>query len=437
MKLSAIEGRLRSDFTQVLLGNMLYYACQWSIMIALAKLGTPQQLGEYALGMAIAAPILLFANLQLRAIIASDVQDQFTLAQFFTFRLATMILALLVIVGVAAAGSGSNWRRSAVILAVAIAQIVDCFAETYYAWMQKYGRLDRMARSLWMKGPLALGALCVAMYVTRNVLWAVLGLVVGRLAILLVWDTRLGFTGDQPPFRLDWSFLRLRRHRPLLRSLLRLALPLGLISMLGSLSANIPRYFVEAHLGSAELGIFSAIASLLSTGTLVISAFGQSIFVLVAQACARADRSVFRTFLIASTAVGAALGVAGVAGAAVLGRPILSHLFRPEYALHQEVFVRLMIAGAVTFAASGAGYVVTAARSLNPQVPMLAAAAVAGFFVSAWSIPRIGLDGAANAVLASAIVQFAGTVLIAWKVDRRLGDSELTPSARLAEAEIA
>ena len=320
MKLSAIEGRLRSDFTQVLLGNMLYYACQWSIMIALAKLGTPQQLGEYALGMAIAAPILLFANLQLRAIIASDVQDQFTLAQFFTFRLATMILALLVIVGAAAVGSGSNWRRSAVILAVAIAQIVDCFAETYYAWMQKYGRLDRMARSLWMKGPLALGALCVAMYVTRNVLWAVLGLVVGRLAILLVWDTRLGFTGDQPPFRLDWSFLRLRRHRPLLRSLLRLALPLGLISMLGSLSANIPRYFVEAHLGSAELGIFSAIASLLSTGTLVISAFGQSIFVPVAQACARADRSVFRTFLIASTAVGAALGVAGVAGAAVLGR---------------------------------------------------------------------------------------------------------------------
>ncbi|HTQ55158.1 MAG TPA: hypothetical protein VMI94_11905 [Bryobacteraceae bacterium] len=436
MRISRIEGRLKSDFAQVLSGNTLYYACQWSIVVALAKLGTPDQLGEYALGMAVAAPILLFANLQLRAVIASDVQDQFTLGQYAAFRTVSLGLALCVVAAVSIS-AGSGWRRGCVVLAVGFAQAVDYVAETCYGWMQKHNRLDRVARSLLMKGPLALGTLCVVMYVTHDVLWAVLGLAAGRLAILFAWDARLGFAGEsRHPFRFDWRLLRPPGHR-LLVSLLRLALPLGFISMLGSLSANIPRYFVQAHLGSAELGIFSAMASLLSAGTLVVSACGQSIFLPVAQACARADRAAFRTFLAVAAAVGAALGSAGVAAAVFFGRPILAHLFRPEYALRQEVFVRLMMAGAVTFAASGAGYVVTAARSLTPQVPMLAAAAAAGLAVSAWSIPKAGLDGAANAVLASALVQFAGTAVIGWRVDRRLRVSRPVAAAKLAEAELA
>jgi O-antigen/teichoic acid export membrane protein len=429
-----MEGKIKNDFAQVLAGNVLYYACQWSIVVALAKLGTPEQLGEYALGMAIAAPILLFANLQLRAVIASDVKDQFTFEQYFTFRMASLLLALVVIAA-AGAGAATNWRQCSVILLVAFAQAVDYFAETYYGWMQKHGRLDRMARSLAMKGPLALLALCVAMDFTHNVLWAVLGLAAGRLAILLAWDSRLRFA-TAPSMRLDLDFFRLRHRSPLF-GLLRLAAPLGVISMLGSLGANIPRYFVEAHLGSAELGIFSAIASLLSAGTLVVSAFGQSAFLPVAEACARADRAAFRTYLTAAVAVGALLGCAGIAAAGVFGRQILAHLFRPEYALRQDVFIRLMVAGTVTFAASGAGFVVTAARSLNPQIPVLVVAAAVCMAVSAWSVPKTGLDGAANAVLASAVVQLAGTALIAWQVDRRLGAPQSIPAGKLAEVETA
>jgi len=428
-----IERRIKSDFAQVLSGNMLYYACQWSIVVALAKLGTPAQLGEYALGMAIAAPILLFANLQVRVLIASDVKNEFTFDQFFTFRVASLLLASLAIAGVAML-SRTSGQAYLVVMAVGLAQAIDCFADTYYGWMQKHERLDRMARSLAMKGPLALGLLILTMLVTHSVLWAVLGLAVGRLAILFAWDRRLGFTRMSSAVRFEWSFLRLRSRRDPLAVLLRLAVPLGVISMLGSLSANIPRYFVEAHLGTAELGIFSAIASLLSAGTLVVSALGQSAFVPVARAHARADRPAFRTYFALATGAGLVLGCAGIAIAALFGRPILAHLFRPEYAARQDVLVRLMIAGTIIFAGNGAGAVITAARRLDPQVPVLALGAVACMAVSAWLIPRIGLDGAADAILAAAIVQLAGTAVIAWKIDRRLG-APLPAASELAEIE--
>src|SRR5712671_3691040 len=95
------DKRLRSDFTWVLAGNVLYSACQWGIVVALAKLGSPEKVGEYAFGMALTAPIVLFANLQLRALLASDVEGRFSFGQYLTFRLVTLAGALLVVAGTA------------------------------------------------------------------------------------------------------------------------------------------------------------------------------------------------------------------------------------------------------------------------------------------------------------------------------------------------
>src|SRR5579862_3860960 len=93
---------LRTDFTWVLWGSIFYSACQWGIVLVLAKLGSPQQVGEYALGMAIGAPILVFANFQLRSLLASDVGDQFTFSEYFKFRTISLTVALLIIAAVCA-----------------------------------------------------------------------------------------------------------------------------------------------------------------------------------------------------------------------------------------------------------------------------------------------------------------------------------------------
>jgi O-antigen/teichoic acid export membrane protein len=106
------------------------------------------------------------------------------------------------------------------------------------------------------------------------------------------------------------------------------------------------------------------------------------------------------------------------------GRSLLIHLFRQEYGGYTDVLVRLMIAGLLMFMASGLGYIMTAARRLRPQIPLLLLAAVAAVATSAWSIPRHGLRGAADAVLISAFVQLVGTGVILWQIDGQLRSSE-------------
>ncbi len=410
-----IDSQLRADFSWMLSGNVVYSACQWGIILLLAKLGSTEQVGMYALGMAVCAPIILFANLQLRTLLASDVRDEFRFGHYLTFRLVSLLLAFLVLL-IAAFWSAPDPMRRGVIILVGFAQILEYLSDLYYGLMQKCDRMDRLSRSLMVKGPLALAALCVTMYVTRNVLLAVAALAVGRLCVMFSWDVRLGYA------RKVWHGLSARPewNSAVMARLFRLAFPLGIISMLAALTANIPRYFIEGRLGTSALGIYSAIAALLTAGTLFISAFGQSIMVPAARACAAGDRRRYRGFVLQTMAIGAVPGVGAVLAAAFFGPFLLTKLFRPEYRDHVDLFVWLMIAGTALFAATGLGPIMTAARVLVPQIPLLVANCSTVALASAFWVPRYGLPGAAAAVLAASLVQLVGSLWIIWKIDRGL-----------------
>lgn len=417
------DGRLRSGFTWLVSGSVLYSACQWGIVWVLAQAGSTEQLGEYALGMAITGPIMVFSNFQLRALIASDLKENYAFGQYLSFRFASLGAALLAI-AIAAAVAGRTPAATRMILLVGFAQAVEFVSDSYYGVMQREERLDRMAKSLLIKGPLALAALAVTMYLTGSALYAIGALTLGRLSVLLLWDSRLGFASRPPGAFLRWNWGKVR-------GLLRLSLPLGVISMLVSVNTNVPRYFLEALRGSSALGIFAAIASLLNAGTLVVSAMGQSMFVPVAQACSGGDVARFRTFLMQAVVLGAALGTVAVSIALLFGREVLAILFGGQYSAHTRLLVILMVAGTASFIASGLGYFLTAAGRLRAQVPQMAASVATAAGVSAWLVPRYGAEGAAAAVGIAALVQLTGALLILRRVDRTLR-AQPAPAVELA-----
>jgi O-antigen/teichoic acid export membrane protein len=410
-----IDRSLGADFSWALSGNLVYWACQWGIILVLVKLGTAAQVGEYALGMALTAPIVLFANFQLRALLASDAEGRHSFSQYMSFRVVSLGAALLLVAGIVAVTQPAAYR--ATILLIGAAQALDFTSDCYYGMMQKCGRMDRVSKSLMMKGPLSLIALGAAMFTTRSVVWSMAALVAGRLVVLLLHDSKLGFTrgaeGHASAVRFRWDFSAAL-------PLVRMALPLGVISAIGVLSANVPRYFIEAYSGSAALGIYSAIASLISAGSLAISSAGQSILLPVAKACAEFDRAKFRGLTVQVMALGAGLGGLAVVASAVAGRQVLTTLFRPEYGDHADLFMRLMAVGMVGFIVSGQGYVMTAARRLKPQVPLLLVSALVATGASAVLVPRFGILGAADAVLLAGLAQLAGGMLILASIDRQL-----------------
>jgi O-antigen/teichoic acid export membrane protein len=147
---------------------------------------------------------------------------------------------------------------------------------------------------------------------------------------------------------------------------------------------------------------------------------GQAAFVPVAQAYDAADIHRYRRFIIRALALACGLGVLGILASVVVGREMLTLLFGTAYGDQSRLLVWLACAGAISFAVSGLGYIMTAARFLNPQVPLLAASCVAAIGASIWLIPKYGLDGAAWVVAVSALVQLGGTFLILLRIDGKL-----------------
>lgn len=418
---------LRVNFSWTLVGNLIYAACQWGMLVVLARLGSPEVVGQFALGLAIATPVMMLTNLQLRYLQAIDAQQEYRFADYLGLRLLSVVLALLLIAGIVI-WSGYGVQTASIVLAVGLAKIFEGVSDIFHGLFQQRERMDRVATSKVIKGIASLLALAVVVYVTGNVFWGTLAMAGVWALVLLGYDGPTGRkllrraeapadneeeadAADAATTPVEPQSLRPRWHIPTLTGLVWKAFPLGIVTLLISLNTNIPRYFIEGQLGTSALGIFAALAYLVVAGNMVIMALGQSASPRLARYYAAADYKAFRTLLLKLVGFGALIGVAAVVGALLLGRPAITLLYGAEYA-RQDLLVLLMIVAGLSYIASFLNYGVGAARYFKVQVPLFLCVTGTTTLASFWLIPTMELTGAAVALILSVIVQISGNLLI-------------------------
>jgi len=400
---------LRSGFAWTLGGNGVYAAGQWAILSLIAKLGSGEMLGEYALAIAITSPVVMLSHLNLRAVLATEIVEKHPFGDYLAVRLAASAvgLAVIAILGWTAPGAAS---LAVVILAAGIAQSAENVSDIYYGAMQRRERLDLIARSMMARAVVSAAALGTVLAATRSIVPAVIALAAGRLAVLLIYDRRVGSRGE----RLARSGMRAQL------AIVRAALPLGIVLMLVSLNANLPRYAIERRMGTPALGVFAAAASFATAGNTVINALGQSATPRLARYFAERSRVRFLRLALQLVALALALGAAGVVVAFLAGAPILRVLYRAEYAQHASLLTQVMAAAVPAYAAAILGYAITSARAFDAQLPLFCIVAVSCGVVAALFIPRFGLAGAPMALAAAACVQICGEVAILARAFRRM-----------------
>jgi O-antigen/teichoic acid export membrane protein len=399
-----VAASIRSNFAWTFAGNSVYAAGQWAILSLIAKLGNSAMLGQYALALAVTAPILMLSHLNLRAVIATDAAARHPFGDYLIARAAATSLGLLAIVTIALLANTAE--AALVILAAGIAQSAENVSDTFYGALQRQERMDRIARSMMARAALSAAALGVVIWWTRSLVPAMAALAAARLAILLLYDTR---TGEPIAFTNLSSQLRI----------IRTALPLGIVLMLVTLNSNLPRYAIERSLGTRGLGAFAAVAGFMTAGNTVINALGQSATPRLARHFLDGDRAGFRRIALRLGAIAAALGAAGAAGAALVGAPLLRLLYRPEYMAYTGLLVAVMAAAIPVYVASTLGYLITSARAFDAQLPLFCLVAASCATASALLVPRYGLMGAPMALAAAACVQAVGEVLILNRAFRR------------------
>ncbi len=276
-------------------------------------------------------------------------------------------------------------------------------------------RMDRTARSMIIKGVLSLLALSVGVYLTGSVLWGAVGLALAWMVVLLGYDVRSSRmilnqpeqAGKAPPSDNDItaSALQPRWEPRTLWTLALTALPLGFVMMLISLNTNIPRYFIEARLGEAQLGIFAAMAYLMVAGTAVVNALGQSAAPRMSCYYADGRYGAYLHLLGKLVLISASLGTAGIIVALVAGQLVLNLLYGPAYAVHADVFLWIVIAGAINYTVGVSNYAVIAARIFWLQLATSAISVLAIIMLSFLLIPVAGLKGAALVLVIGSLIR--------------------------------
>jgi O-antigen/teichoic acid export membrane protein len=399
---------LRSNFTWAVAGNATYALCQWGMIVALAKFGNSFMIGQFSLGLAIATPVLMLSNLDLRAVQATDARRQYRFSEYLRLRLAMTTAAVAVICAIVWF-SRYDPRTAAVILAVALAKAVETVSDIHYGLFQLNDRLDQTGRSMMLRGVLSVAALTAGLHFLHSAFWGCICMLIAWLAVLLLFDFRRGrslLEDTEAPAAVHPAG-GLRQSR-----LLSLALPLGLVTTIASINLHMPRYFIHARMGESQLGMFSAMAYATVSLTLVGDSLGNSAIPRLSRHYASGELAEFRSLLLILLGIGCAIGLSGLAVAWGFGARFLAAFYNSGYAIHAHVFALLMAAAAIHFAASMLTSGITAARRFRIQIPLYAAVAASTALGCAHWVPTMGLAGAALGVLCGAATRLLLAAII-------------------------
>ena len=137
---SAALPSLQRNFSWTFLGSTVYSACNWLLILEIAKLGTPKLVGQYAIGQAVTLPILLFAQLQLRYVQVTDQTHSYRFRDYIGLRVIALFLAMAAIAAVTCKEYAGE--MAAVIMAMGLFGSVEALSDIYYGLMQKNERME-------------------------------------------------------------------------------------------------------------------------------------------------------------------------------------------------------------------------------------------------------------------------------------------------------
>ncbi len=318
------------------IGTAVYYVAQYALLSLLAKLINAEAVGQFALALAVITPIIMFSQMQFRSLQVTDAKGEYSFPDYFWTRIYGTVLALFVIAIVAMTGSYSSEARL-VIFVFGVAKCFESLGDLTYGTLQSNDRMDYVALSQIIKSVLSIVLFGGVLFLTRQVLPAVL--ILGG-----IWG--LVFFGIDLPFARKVSGTKSLFVFPssqTIRQLFMLSLPLAFTATMNAYLLNLPRYALKPF-GESHIGYFSAVASLLSMVTLITGTVSQATLARVSKYYQEGDyRAYFR--LVAKTAllhVGISLAV--TLAVWLGGKALVGALFTPEYRDYTNVLL-LMCAG--------------------------------------------------------------------------------------------
>ncbi|WP_430790435.1 oligosaccharide flippase family protein [Virgibacillus flavescens] len=409
---------LRKNFSWTIVGNLVAAICKWGILVVLAKFSSPKLLGQFTLAYAIAAPIFMFMNLQLRAIQATDVKNQYKFSDYFklrtisnTFGFAMLSFILLLILNY-------DTETVIIILVVGVIKLFESISDVFYGQMQKKERMDLVSKSMMFREISGLFTFAIILIITNSLLYSLIGFSVVFLLVVIYYDffasLKLESLNKQYTYKKYIVLLLTKWDILTIKKIFLLALPLGCGVFIGSLVTNIPRYLVDHFLGKQSLGYFAAIGYFAIGFSTLFNAIGQATRPRLSKYFEN-NFNLYKNLLIKIILLSGSFGLAFFLFSLLFGKGMLSFVYSTSYSQYWSTLIWISIAVFFLSINSILQIAIQSARIFNVQIYIsiisLVTVTIAGFFL----IPKYGIEGGGFTLLVYSIINTLTTTLFFFK----------------------
>jgi len=391
-RLPKSRGIVRSS-SSVAVGNVVYGVSQASFIVVLARVSNPETVGALTLALAVATPIYLLADSNLRIAVSTDPDYRVAKGVFQATRRRTIVLAAG-ICSAAAIALPDLRMDLGLFFAVIAYRSADSFSNLSYGFGFRSGLGDLVGRFAIARGVLsiAIGAPLLVLIPSQPAI-ALAGISAAWLAVATIEWRQFGLGS---PFRSSDS-VRWDESIALMRS----KAFLGVDAFVSSFTYNVPRYAVQAIKGPAELGVFGALGMIANGFEIVVGAAANIMLPGLARSANQRDVSAFKGQLRALTVFGATCGAIAILLAWTVGSQVAGFVLGEEYG-RTDLIVALTAATVLRTLAQLVGKGLQATQAFGKfliadLVALVVAAACTIPFVSAWDTAGGGWAIAAGA----------------------------------------
>lgn len=391
-----MRNRLVKNFSWSFMGSLIYAFTQWLMLIIITRVGSAYDAGIYSLGLAISAPFVLLLNLNFTALQSTDLTVQYGFDSFKRIRIfgnASFILIFSIVLLL----SNYNFEIAMVLLLIAISKVIESFSELYYGLFQYHERLDIVSKSTVLRGILGTLVFGLGYIIFKELYFALIFLIIVWLVNLLFYDYK---NGKKMIINMPEIIQKMN-----MMDLLKIGIPLGVVSFLASFNVNLPRLVLENYLSLEDLGYFSAVFYMVLIIGKFMTSLSSTLLPRMARLFEENNKTSFLNMLKILILLLLSFSYATILVSYYFGGEILTIFYGKEYFNLKTLLVLIMVYGLFNYLGFVFEMGLNAMKAYQFRLTNEILVTLVIIVSSLYFIPHFGINGGAIALIISAFVK--------------------------------
>lgn len=329
----------RDSYLWNMIGSMLMAFQSVIMLMILTRVLGLADAGIFTIAFANANLFLNIGKYGMRYFQVSDFKRQFSFSEYKISRVITVIAMLLtsiIYILYAAFANTYSIEKTQIIIWMCLFKIVDAIEDVYHGYYQQENRLDIASKCLALRMFITIVVFALGLILFKNQLIALIISTLVTAALFLVFTKWTFGVFHKSVSKLDFKNVV---------SLLKLCFPLFAGAFLSFYIGNAPKYAIDAHLSDSLQACYGFIAMPVFVIGLLNSFIFNPMLYKMTQLWNSGKVKEFMTRALIQLSLVGVITIICLAGAYLLGIPVLSWLYNTNLAPYKTELLILLLGG--------------------------------------------------------------------------------------------